>query len=163
MGLYLSHMKTARATVPVSGFLASGLDLASGRSTSIAKKYPARPTHAEIKVGYATKLVVKLAGKLGIPAADMAKRIGVSRSTFHRMLRDNVLLTGHESDAFARHSTLFTQAVAVFDGDEQAARQWLEAPQIGLGGAVPLDLAQTTFGYREAEKLLTRIDHGVYA
>ncbi len=56
-----------------------------------------------------------------------------------------------------------TQAIAVFDGDEDAARQWLGCPQIGLGNAVPLDCAQTTFGFREVEKLLTRIDHGVYA
>jgi putative toxin-antitoxin system antitoxin component (TIGR02293 family) len=61
------------------------------------------------------------------------------------------------------HSTLLSQAIAVFDADEEAAKQWLRSPQIGLGNAVPLDLARTTFGYREVEKLLTRIDHGVYA
>ena len=152
-------MRTARATFPLVGLPTD----APGRGAKGARKYPAKPTHAEVKVGYATKLVVKLAHGLGIPSADLARRIGVSRSTFHRMLKGNALLADHESDAFARHSTLYAQAIAVFDGDEKAARQWLGAPQIGLGGAVPLDLAQTTFGYREAEKLLTRIDHGVYA
>jgi putative toxin-antitoxin system antitoxin component (TIGR02293 family) len=56
-----------------------------------------------------------------------------------------------------------TQAIAVFDGDEAAARQWLNYPQIGLGNAIPLECAQTSFGSREVEKLLTRIDRGVYA
>ena len=36
-------------------------------------------------------------------------------------------------------------------------------PQIGLGDAIPLELAQTSFGFREVEKLLTRFSHGVYA
>jgi putative toxin-antitoxin system antitoxin component (TIGR02293 family) len=163
MGFSLSHMKKTHVLVPAGEVRAGVLDLPAVGSTMIAKNHPAKPTHAEIKVGYATKLVVKLAKQLGIPAADMAKRIGVTRSTFHRMLKDNARLTEHESDAFARHSTLLSQAIAVFDGDEQAAKQWLVAPQIGLGDALPLDLAQTTFGYREVEKLLTRIDHGVYA
>jgi putative toxin-antitoxin system antitoxin component (TIGR02293 family) len=72
-------------------------------------------------------------------------------------------LTEHESDSLARHSSLLSQAIAVFDGDEEAAKQWLSCPQVGLGNGVPLDLAQTSFGYREVEKLLTRIDHGAYA
>jgi Protein of unknown function (DUF2384) len=46
---------------------------------------------------------------------------------------------------------------------DSARTPWLNCPQIGLGGAVPLEFAQTTFGFREVEKLLTRIDHGVYA
>ena len=78
-------------------------------------------------------------------------------------LKGRARLTEHESDALARHSSLLSQALAVFDGDETAARKWLGSAQIGLGDAVPLDLAQTTFGFREVEKLLTRIDHGVYA
>jgi len=127
------------------------------------KKHPKIPTHGEIKVGYATKLIIVLARRLGIPPASMAIRIGVSRSTFHRKLRGHALLTEHESDSLARHSSLLSQAVTVFDGDEEAAKQWLSCPQVGLGNAVPLDLAQTSFGYREAEKLLTRIDHGAYA
>ncbi len=133
------------------------------RKVSGFKKYPAKPTHGEIVVGYATTLVIELAARLGIPTTDLAKRIGVARSTFHRMQKENALLSEHESDALARHSTLLNHATAVFDGDEQAAKQWLWNPQIGLNNAIPLDLAQTTFGYREVEKLLTRIDHGVYA
>jgi putative toxin-antitoxin system antitoxin component (TIGR02293 family) len=124
---------------------------------------PARPTHSEVVSGYRAAAVGALAARLGVAAADLAARIGISRSTFHRKQKDNARLTEHESDALARHSALLNQALSVFDGDEQAARQWLSGPQIGLGGSVPFDLARTTFGYREVEKLLTRIDHGVYA
>ena len=65
--------------------------------------------------------------------------------------------------ALARHASLLAQAVATFDGDKEAARQWMNCPQIGLGNAVPLELAKTSFGSREVEKLLTRVNYGVYA
>jgi putative toxin-antitoxin system antitoxin component (TIGR02293 family) len=63
----------------------------------------------------------------------------------------------------ARQSVLVAQATTVFESDEPTAKRWLSSPQIGLGGAVPVDLAKTAVGYREVEKLLTRIDRGVYA
>jgi len=93
----------------------------------------------------------------------MAKRIGVTRSTLHRKLAAKGRLTEHESDSLARYSALLAHATDVFDEDANAARQWLSTPQIGLGGAVPMDFAKTTFGYQEVENLLVRIDYGVYA
>ena len=126
-------------------------------------EYPEHPTHHEIMAGFCAQCVSEVAQRFGVTPAAMAGRIGVSRSTFHRKQKDNALLTGHESDALARQAGLLTQAIAVFDGDEDAARQWLSCPQVGLGNAVPIEMARTTFGFREVEKLLTRIDHGVYA
>ena len=60
---------------------------------------------------------------------------------------------------FAR---LMRQAVKVF-GAEAEAREWLNTPQFGLGGAVPLDYAETEIGAREVENLLGRIEYGVYS
>jgi putative toxin-antitoxin system antitoxin component (TIGR02293 family) len=113
--------------------------------------------------GFRAHSVAEVAQRFGISPSAMAERIGVSRTTFHRKQKRDALLTGHESDALARHAGLLNRAIVAFDGDEEAARQWLNCPQIGLGGAVPVECAQTSFGFREAEKLLTRIDHGVYA
>jgi putative toxin-antitoxin system antitoxin component (TIGR02293 family) len=129
----------------------------------VSTEYPEHPTHGDIMAGFRAHSVAEVAQRFGISPAAMAERIGVSRSTFHRKQKDDALLTGHESDALARHAGLLTQAIAVFDGDEEAARQWLNCAQIGLGNAIPLEFAQTSFGFREVEKLLTRIDRGVYA
>jgi len=129
----------------------------------IPAEYPELPTHGEIMRGFHALAVAEVAQRFGISPAAMAERIGVSRSTFHRKQKEDTLLSTHESDALARHAGLLNQAIAVFDGDEVAARQWLNCRQIGLGNAVPLECARTSFGSREVEKLLTRIDHGVYA
>lgn len=156
-------MKTIKVRLSGNVLGAASSKATTGRDAAGATKFPATPTHGEIKVGYSPKLVIVVANKLGIAPASMARRIGVSHSTFHRKLKGRVPLTEHESDSLARHSALLSQAMAVFDGDEDAAKQWIACPQVGLGNAIPLDLAQTSFGFREVEKLLTRIDHGVYA
>ena len=54
------------------------------------------------------------------------------------------------------------KAVEVMES-EKNARQWLTAPQFGLGGAVPLEYAETEVGAREVEDLLGRIEQGVYS
>jgi putative toxin-antitoxin system antitoxin component (TIGR02293 family) len=61
-----------------------------------------------------------------------------------------------------RFARLLGHAVHLF-GSVEEARRWLKAPQRGLGGAVPLDYAQTEAGAREVENLLGRIDYGVYS
>jgi putative toxin-antitoxin system antitoxin component (TIGR02293 family) len=87
----------------------------------------------------------------------------VSRTTFHRKKKANLKLSEHESDALARQTTLLKKAASVFGGDRDSARQWMACPQVGLGGAIPAELARTTAGYREADTLLSRIHYGVYA
>lgn len=117
-----------------------------------------------ITSGLPVKLVSPLAASMGLGAEELARRIGISRSSFHRWVKKpNTPLSAQSSDALARFGVLMAKAIETFDGDEGAARQWLSTAQPGLGNAVPLELAQTTPGFREVEKLLTRIDFGVYA
>jgi putative toxin-antitoxin system antitoxin component (TIGR02293 family) len=54
------------------------------------------------------------------------------------------------------------RAVEVLESEE-GARRWLNSPQVGLGGEIPLDYAQTEVGAREVEDLLGRIEFGVYS
>lgn len=46
--------------------------------------------------------------------------------------------------------------------DKQQAIEWLSTPKIALDDQVPLELLFTGIGAREVEKLLKRIEHGVY-
>ena len=68
-----------------------------------------------------------------------------------------------ESDRLLRASRLFCRTLEFFEGDEVAARQWLRSPQPAVGGAIPLQLAETEMGTREVEAALDRIEHGVYS
>ena len=60
-----------------------------------------------------------------------------------------------------RFARLYDKALEVFE-DEQAAETWLKAPARGLGGVIPLIYAKTELGAQEVEKLLIRIEHGVF-
>lgn len=128
----------------------------SKRPTGTAAHYAIVERFDALEVGEAAQ-------EYGVTAAEMARRIGITRSTLHRKITGKGRLTEHESDALARQRALLEQATDVLDGDADAARRWLATPQVGLGGAVPTDLARTTFGFREVEKLLVRLDYGVYA
>ncbi len=43
------------------------------------------------------------------------------------------------------------------------ARAWLTSPVRALGGATPLQYASVEPGAREVERLLVRLEHGVYS
>ncbi|HEX4667275.1 MAG TPA: antitoxin Xre/MbcA/ParS toxin-binding domain-containing protein [Chthoniobacterales bacterium] len=102
-----------------------------------------------------------LRAQLDLPLDRLAEKLGLARATLHRR-KASGRLTSDESDKVLRFARLLGQAVQLFGGIDDA-RRWMKAPQRGLGGAVPLDYAQTETGAREVENLLGRIDYGVYS
>ena len=99
--------------------------------------------------------------QLDLPLDRLAALLGLARATVHRR-KTTGRLTSDESDKVVRFARLLGHAVHLFGGVEDA-RRWLKGPQRGLGGAVPLEYAQTEAGAREVENLLGRIDYGVYS
>ena len=98
---------------------------------------------------------------LDMPFEQLAAKLSISRSTLQR--RKNAgRLSSDESDKVLRYARLLEHATDVF-GDIDKARAWLKHPQYGLGGAVPLDYAETEIGAREVDNLVGRIDYGVYS
>ena len=102
-----------------------------------------------------------LQASLAVPMETLATKLGISKATLHRRKAEG-RLDPAESDRVVRFARLMGQAVKVF-GSEEEAREWLSAPQFGLGEAVPLDYAETEIGAREVENLLGRIAYGVYS
>jgi len=102
-----------------------------------------------------------LQASLGVEIGKLASMLGISKATLHRRKAQG-RLDPAESDRVLRFARLIGKAVTVFGGIAQA-RQWLNSPQFGLGGAVPLDYAETEPGAREVENLLGRIEYGVYS
>ena len=61
-----------------------------------------------------------------------------------------------------RASRIFARALSLFEGDRDAAKHWLSEPQRALGGEVPLAVARTEVGGLEVERLIGRLEHGVF-
>ncbi len=102
-----------------------------------------------------------LQSTIDLPFEQLAAKLSISRSTLQRRKAAG-RLSPDESDKVMRLLRLLEHATNVF-GDVEKARVWLKFPQRGLGGAIPLDYAETEVGAREVDNLLGRIDYGVYS
>lgn len=114
-----------------------------------------------IRLGLPVQELDALRTSLDVPMDKLAPKLGMSRATLHRRKAQG-RLGPEESDRVLRYARLMGKAVEVMEGEEPA-RRWLTSPQVGLGGAVPLDYAETEVGGREVEDLLGRIEYGVYS
>ena len=101
-----------------------------------------------------------LQNSIDLPFEQLAAKLSISRSTLQRRKAAG-RLSPDESDKVMRLSRLLEHATNVF-GDIERARAWLKFPQRGLGGAIPLDYAETEVGAREVDNLLGRIEYSVY-
>ena len=115
----------------------------------------------QVRRGLPIAELTALQSGLQVPLELLASKLAISRATLQRR-KASGKLSPDESDKLLRFSRLLSQATEVF-GDATKAREWLKLPQRGLGGAVPLEYAETEIGAREVENLLGRIDYGVYA
>jgi putative toxin-antitoxin system antitoxin component (TIGR02293 family) len=114
-----------------------------------------------VKLGLVFDELLALQTSLELPLDKLAQKLGISKATLHRRKLDG-RLAPEESDRVIRFARLMGKAVTVFETEENA-RLWLSSPQVGLGGAIPLDYAGTEIGAREVEDLLGRIEYGVYS
>jgi putative toxin-antitoxin system antitoxin component (TIGR02293 family) len=95
-----------------------------------------------------------------LPWEKIARFASIPQRTLSRR-QTTGRLSPEESDRVWRASMIFDRAVDLFEGDADGAREWLLAPQRGLGGAVPLEFASTEVGAREVENLIGRLEDGI--
>lgn len=87
--------------------------------------------------------------------------VNIPRRTMTRRKREGRFLPD-ESDRLLRASRVFARTLELFEGDRDAATEWLTTAQPALGGTVPLDLAASEVGALEVERLVRRLEHGVF-
>ena len=115
-----------------------------------------------VRKGFRYSRLKKFQKATGLPMEKIAGLTRISPRTLVRRQNEG-RLRPDESDRVLRVSRVFDLALDLFEGDVASARLWLETPQAGLGGEVPLELASTEIGAREVEGLITRLEHGVFA
>jgi len=99
---------------------------------------------------------------IGLRAEDIASLVGIPRRTLARR-KAHGRLRPDESDRLLRLARVFSRALQLFDGDHDAATEWLTKRKIALGDAVPLEIAKTDIGAAEVDNLIGRLEHGIFS
>jgi len=130
-------------------------------SQAAAADFTAAKLVVALRAGLPVDELDALQNSLAVPMDRLGPMLGISKATLHRRKAEG-RLGAAESDRVVRFAKLMGKAVEVMES-EGDARKWLNSPQFGLGGAVPLEYAETEVGAREVEDLLGRIEQGVYS
>jgi putative toxin-antitoxin system antitoxin component (TIGR02293 family) len=121
----------------------------------------ATAAEAKIVAGLAWSEAEHLAALLEIPCSRLAELLQIPPATMARR-RGQGHFAVDESERIVRLARLwFLASEAV--GGPSGARSWLQRPQFGLDGRIPLKVARLEVGARQVEALLQRIHHGTLA
>ncbi len=144
-------METGQGIVSICVFGALG----GGKGFGVSKLIES------LKAGLPVRELDELRSNLDLPMERLVPMLGISKATLHRR-KNSGRLDAAESDRVVRFARLLGRAAAVMETLDDG-RRWLTSPQVGLGGAIPLEYAETEVGAREVENLLGRIEYGVYS
>src|SRR5260370_7263799 len=116
----------------------------------------------QLEVGLSFEALRALESNSGLNLLALATLIGIPERTLARR-RSAGRLAPEESERLLRISNIFEKAVELFEGDADAAVQWLTTPKKPLTSHNPLQYSRTEPGAREVENLIGRVEYGVFA
>jgi putative toxin-antitoxin system antitoxin component (TIGR02293 family) len=106
--------------------------------------------------------LLRLESQSGIGIALLSSLIGIPERTLARR-KTAGRLTPEESERLFRISSIVERAVELFEGNMDAAVNWLLTPRKALDHQQPLHYCRTELGAREVESLIGRLEHGVFS
>lgn len=115
-----------------------------------------------INKGFTYQTFERFQRNIALPIENVMTLVNIPRRTLTRRKNEG-RFAPEESDRLVRASRVYGKALELFEGNTTAASNWLRTPQRGLGGLVPLVLAQSDVGSREVERLVGRLEHGVFS
>ena len=114
-----------------------------------------------VKKGLPYQTFERFQRNTSLPVDRVIALVDIPRRTLTRRKREGNF-SPDESDRLLRAAMLFGKTLGLFEGDRDAATEWLSTAQPALGGTVPLDIARSEVGAREVERLIGRLEHGVF-
>ncbi|MEH6387147.1 MULTISPECIES: antitoxin Xre/MbcA/ParS toxin-binding domain-containing protein [Pseudomonas] len=118
--------------------------------------------HSAVREGVSYVVYERLADAGGLDIKRLSKVLLISGTTIHRRTKSGRFNT-LESDKIVMFAEVLEAAVNLFEGDKEAARQWMNAPVKGLGGKAPMDMLGTNVEAEAVLDLIGRLEHGVIA
>jgi putative toxin-antitoxin system antitoxin component (TIGR02293 family) len=116
----------------------------------------------QVEQGLPYRSLVYFHQVLDIPMNEMADLAQIKIRTLSRR-KARGRLEPDESDRLLRVARVFGKALELFEGDDEAARRWFSKPHKVLGGMSPAEMSKTDIGGLEVERLIGRLEHGVFS
>ena len=114
-----------------------------------------------ILAGLPATSLKKVAAFLELRVAKVGILVNINEMTLERRLKAHARLKPDESERVARLMRVISRAASVLESDGYA-REWLNRALRELGGQTPLQMTATEPGAREVERVLGRIEHGIF-
>ncbi|PYQ27231.1 MAG: hypothetical protein DMF56_20870 [Acidobacteria bacterium] len=159
-------MESTENAVPIDveryrKFLTTGSPGPHAYTVLLGLKYFDMPSVLKaVEQGFPWKSFERFTDNLGLPADQVGAMVGIPKRTLARRKVER-RFSPDESDRLLRAARVFARTLKLFDGDREAATEWLTTLEIALNAA-PLDLVQTDVGAREVERVLGALEHGVF-
>lgn len=115
-----------------------------------------------ILAGLPAAVLRRVGAFLGLRPAKVGSIVNINEKTLERRLKTHARLKPDESERVARLMRIISLSAAVLES-EGSAREWLNRPLQELAGRTPLQMAATEPGAREVERVLGRLEHGIFA
>ncbi len=128
--------------------------------------YPNRPFSEQEIIKRSRQGVLRLeadrvANLVGLADKEMAAAIGLSPSYLHR-LKIEQRISQDASERLSLLENLLQHALDTFDGRTTTVLSWLRSPLRELEFQTPLQTLDTVTGYTLVDRVLGRIDHGIF-
>jgi putative toxin-antitoxin system antitoxin component (TIGR02293 family) len=134
-------------------------------TSTVFKSYPLENDFemaALILAGLPAVVLRRVGAFLGLRAEKVGSIVNINEKTLERRLKAHARLKPDESERVARLMRIISLAIAALES-EANAREWLQRPLRELGGRTPLQMAATEPGAREVERVLGRLEHGIFS
>ena len=115
----------------------------------------------KVQAGFPFKAFTILTRSMEVSNKELAELVQISARTLNRRQKEGKL-KADESDRLLRFARIFTHALDLFEGDKEAAQNWLSSDNRALKDESPLEASRTEEGAREVENLIVRLEHGVF-
>lgn len=114
-----------------------------------------------IRMGLPIRTLDVVLKKKLLEPSEIYALVAPRRTLAHRRERQKTL-SPDQSDRLARVIRMLTRAEEAL-GSRTKAHRWMRKENRALGGRRPLDLLESDVGSRMVERVLGRIEHGVYS
>ncbi len=115
-----------------------------------------------VKQGVNYNTFLNIADKSPFTIIDWCNFLHLSERTLHRYKKDNKSFDPIYSEKIMELTMLYKYGFDVF-GSKEKFNVWLNAKNIAMGGIMPKNLLDTSFGINMVKDELTSIEHGVLA